>query len=565
MKIFKVKIQNFRGIQNLDWNLNTGDNLICLLGHGDSCKSSILKAIEYVLAPKWNLPLEDTDFYDCNPANEIKIEVTIGDLSDQLREDLVANYRYFKDGEFRNLETKEEDDELVVTACLYVGADLDPFWGIVDSDGNIDEDDRLSISTRKLFNLVRLDREAKNNFHWKYDSPLLKAISKERRKEIKSKLVEIGRNAREGFEKEQLPQEIKDQAHEIEAIASSLAVGHDGFLPNVDIFSADAICLHKGTIPLYMLGDGSKKIASLAIGKYLMKKSSEEDQEGGFLIFDEIENSLEPHRLRYILSSFVKESKESRFQTFLITHSSITIEELGTKEGLYVVRDEGKGEIKVHRISTDCIAAVRANSEALFSKKIIICEGKTEFGILKAFGRFWSHEDLHKKPPEHLGAAILDGKGCNMSKYMEKFQQMKYELCVYKDNDSDDPKISNEAKRLGISVFEYPSSFRTEKIVFSEAPKTLKDSLIELFNLNRIDSENIFELQDSYDQRQIDYIEKKFHDVLRKTPEGYVKGMFRNIDNAQELGEMIIKYWDGFESTSGFKGTIINLEKWIYG
>lgn len=565
MKIRKIKILNFRGIKSLNWNLQPSDNLVCLLGHGDSCKSSILKAVEYALTPKWNLPIEDTDFFDCNTSNEIKIEITIGELSDQLKDELVSSYRYYKDGDFRSLGDKQVDDEQVVTIYLSIGGDLDPFWGVVDSDGNFDTEDRLSVSVRKLFNFVRLDKESNNNFYWKYDSPLLKPISKEKKKEIKLKLVEIGRNARVGFDKSQLPQELKDQAQEIENIASSLAVGHEGFSPNVDIFSAEAICLHRGEIPLYMLGEGSQKIASLAIAKYLMKKSKEEDQEGGFMVFDEIENSLEPHRLRFIISTFLKESNDSKFQTFLTTHSSIAVEELGTKEGLYVVRNSGNGEINIHRITSDCIAAVRTNSEALFSKKIVICEGKTEFGLLKAFGRYWANPEKHNKPPEYLGVSLIDGKGSNMKKYLEKFKDMNYDLCVYKDNDTGDHELSDKAKALGLSVFEYPEGFRTEKIVFSESPKSLQNSLIDLFNTNKIQSEPEIEKQEVYNSSDIDSIESKFHDSPRITPDGTANGMFRNIDNAEELGKLILKHWEDFDSQSGFKKTLCKIESWIYG
>ncbi|QGY44841.1 AAA family ATPase [Maribellus comscasis] len=564
MKVRKIKIQNFRGIKNLDWNLNSNDNLVCLLGHGDSCKSSILKAIEFVFTPKWNLPIKDTDFFDCDSSNNIKIEITVGELSDQLNDELVAFYRYFKDGVFHNLAEKQQGDEKVVTVYLSIGGDLDPFWGIVDNEGNYDEEDRLSVGTRKLFNLVRLDKESHSNFSWKYDSPLLKPLSKEKRKEIKLKLVEIGRNARTAFDQSKLPQELKEQAKEIESIASSLAVGHAGFSPNVDIFSAEAICLHRGDIPMYMLGDGSQKIAALAIARYLMKKSKEEDQDGGFLLFDEFENSLEPHRLRYIISTFLKESRESRFQTFLVTHSSITVEELGTEQGLYIVRNIGEGEIEIHRISRGCIAAVRSTSEALFSKKIVICEGKTEFGLIKAFGRFWAKESQHNKPPEHHGVSIVDGKGSSMKKYLEKFKDMGYDVCVYKDNDTGDHALSDRAKALSLPVFEYQDGFRTEKIIFSESPKSLQDSLIDLYNTNKSGGEPVIDKKSVYNASDIDEIETKFHDRYRMTPDGNAKGMFRNIGHSEELGNMILEHWEDFDAESNFKKTLSNIEAWIY-
>lgn len=527
MKMRNLSIRNFRGIKKLDWTLDKEDNLICLIGHGDSTKSTILKAIEYTLTSKWNLPLVDSDFYNCDPENEIEIEITIGNLPNDLLKQFHANYRYFKDGEFRNLEDKRTDDELVITVLLKINCELDPFWGICDSEGNIDEEDRLLPSTRKVFNLVRLDKESKNTFNWKYDSPLLKFLNKKKKQEIKTSLAIMGRVVRDKFDKTKLPKELQIQAKEIEDIAKILAVGHENFNANVDIFSADTICLHRGTIPLYMLGEGSKKIASLAIGKYLIKKSKEEDSDGGFIIFDEIENSLEPHRLRFIASSFMKDSNDSKFQTFLTTHSSITVEELGTK-GLYVVRNNN-GEISIHKITSDCIAAVRRNAECLFAKKIVICEGKTEFGLLKAFNRHWSKQDQQKIPLQHRGTVLLDGEGSNMKRYIKKFNQMGYELCVYKDNDTDDPKLSNLAKELDIPVFEYPDGYRTEKIVFAESPKKLQNGIVDFFNVNKAEKEDSIKKTENYDQSMVSEIESKLHDSQHKD-DLKPGGMFRNVD-----------------------------------
>lgn len=51
MKIRKLKIKNFRGVSELEWSLpNAG--IFCLIGKGDSAKSTILEAIRYVFYPQ---------------------------------------------------------------------------------------------------------------------------------------------------------------------------------------------------------------------------------------------------------------------------------------------------------------------------------------------------------------------------------------------------------------------------------------------------------------------------------------------------------------------------------
>lgn len=562
MKIRHISIKNFRGIKNLNWALNSNDNLVCLIGHGDSTKSTILKAIEYVYTQKWDLPIVDSDFYNCNPFDPIEIQITVGELSDSLKTEFVSNYRYYNNGNFSNIAEKSSDDVQVITVGLRIEDDLSPFWFICDSDGGIDEDDKLNISDRKQFNLFRLDKESKNTFNWKYDSPLLRYLEKDKRKEIQKELVELGRFARSGFDEDKLPDEIKTQAKEIEIIAKGLAVGHDSFKPNVDIFSADTICLHRGNIPMYMLGAGSQKITALAIAQYLVQKSKEDEFDGGFIIFDEIENSLEPHRMRHITSSFNKNSKDSKFQTILTTHSPMVVQELGAN-GLYVVRNL-EGEISVHRISNDCIKAIRGRTESLFAKKIIICEGKTEFGLLKSFAKYWSEESNHSFPPQHLGVDLLDGAGNEMINYLIQFHQMGYEVCLFKDNDVSTSLLTTEAQNLGVNIYEYPNGFNSEKIIFHEASIGLKHKLMEYYNSNKIESEPDLEIKSRYSEVEIDHISERFHNAKRADTSDR-KGIFRNIDTATELGNLITSEWDSFEDNSGFKTTLKGIEEWIYG
>ncbi len=74
MKIRQISIKNFRGIKELDWKI-AGD-FICLIGAGDSTKSTILEAIEYALSPRWNISFEDTDFYNLEVNQKIEINLT---------------------------------------------------------------------------------------------------------------------------------------------------------------------------------------------------------------------------------------------------------------------------------------------------------------------------------------------------------------------------------------------------------------------------------------------------------------------------------------------------------
>ena len=54
-----VSIRNFRGIKALDWSVPT--RLTCLIGPGDSTKTTVLDAVELALSPKWNVQIDDAD------------------------------------------------------------------------------------------------------------------------------------------------------------------------------------------------------------------------------------------------------------------------------------------------------------------------------------------------------------------------------------------------------------------------------------------------------------------------------------------------------------------------
>ena len=85
MRIRHISIRNFRGIRQLDWTV-PDTSLLCLIGRGDSTKSTILEAIRRAFHPQWNLDFDDADFFQCDPANPICIDIILGNIPDQFRD-----------------------------------------------------------------------------------------------------------------------------------------------------------------------------------------------------------------------------------------------------------------------------------------------------------------------------------------------------------------------------------------------------------------------------------------------------------------------------------------------
>ena len=170
-KIYKLVIKNFRGIKEFSYTFGDFD-LICLVGRGDTGKSTILKAISYVLYPSWNPTFYDTDFYNCETDSPIEIETTLINIPEALlKED---KYGLYIRGV--NKETKEIEDELrdehekALTIKLEIKKDLEPKWYVVNNR----QDSPVSISAydRAKLNTFIISDYLDAHFHWRRGAPL---------------------------------------------------------------------------------------------------------------------------------------------------------------------------------------------------------------------------------------------------------------------------------------------------------------------------------------------------------------------------------------------------------
>jgi hypothetical protein len=168
MQIKQIRIRNFRGIATLDWK--PGSPFCCLIGAGDSGKSTLLDAIEAALSSRWS-SFTEPDFLDCDTTKPIVIEVTAGELSKALKSDerLGLYIRgWTAAGELR--DEPEDDDEPVLTVRLTVDATMEPVWELVCD--RIDEPRTLSNRDRAFFGLVRLAGEDARHLAWGQGSVL---------------------------------------------------------------------------------------------------------------------------------------------------------------------------------------------------------------------------------------------------------------------------------------------------------------------------------------------------------------------------------------------------------
>lgn len=127
-KIRYVEIRNFRGIRHLEWAPNPGIN--CLIGPGDSGKTTILDAIELCMSARRNFDFTDSVFFNLDVSKSITIQVTVGALPDHLMDlDVYGDVlRGFEQTEQELEDEPTKNHEVVLTFQLVVGGT----WSLCD-------------------------------------------------------------------------------------------------------------------------------------------------------------------------------------------------------------------------------------------------------------------------------------------------------------------------------------------------------------------------------------------------------------------------------------------------
>ncbi len=78
-----LEIENFRAVKSLRWLPGPGIN--CLVGPGDSGKSTILDGVDLCLGARRSHSFTDADFHAIEFGQPIRIALTLGDLDDLLK------------------------------------------------------------------------------------------------------------------------------------------------------------------------------------------------------------------------------------------------------------------------------------------------------------------------------------------------------------------------------------------------------------------------------------------------------------------------------------------------
>src|SRR3990172_6618056 len=190
MNIKRLNICHFRGIDRLDWNI--AGRLVCLIGPGDSTKSTILEAIELALTSRRSVSFDDADFYNADTVNPILIEVTVVEVPTDLLADAKFGYLIRGwNGKTGIRDEPQDDDEPLLTIRLSVDETLEPTWLVVND--RHPEGKRISAFDRTKFGVSRIGNYVDWQFSWGQGSALARLM--EQKQDVHSILASARRQA----------------------------------------------------------------------------------------------------------------------------------------------------------------------------------------------------------------------------------------------------------------------------------------------------------------------------------------------------------------------------------
>jgi putative ATP-dependent endonuclease of the OLD family len=459
------------------WTPQPGVN--CLIGPGDSCKTTILDAIELLFTERHNISIDDLDFFNASPTNHICIAAVIVNLPDELLRDnkygLMLGGWNAQASEWRSEPSESDGFHPALTLRLDVDDTLEPVWYIPNHHDPDDKTRRVRYADRKQMAPARLGVYADRHLSWGRSSALSRVGEHPER--LPADLSELLRAARDTFA-ERSAQTFEDVIRTVAPDIERLGVEvRNGLAANLDhtSFSANAsgVALHDGNVPLRCLGTGSSRLAVAAL------QSAESAGRHLFLV-DELEFGLEPHRIS-LLVSHLRKRVEANGQVFVTTHSTTTLREVRFKEVFLCRRDARTGVVTVASVSnteTPLLSAkqyVRDKGDALLARSILVCEGQTEIALLKGYA------EGTEKHFQQYNVALVDGGGSSSPDVAVHFSRLGYRTALLTDSDSPPTAAQKKAMaEVSLPHFDWGDGRCTEQELFMGTPVETRRALLRL-------------------------------------------------------------------------------------
>lgn len=287
---------------------------------------------------------------------------------------------------------------------------------------------------------------------------------------------------------------------------------------------------------------------------------------GGITLIDEIEQGLEPDRVKKLVNLIKTTAINTNSQIFITTHSNNVITELGADNIFIIRRDSKEGIQTAKEVSIELNNVVRACSEAFFARKVIVCEGKTEVGICRAMESYLGEIDNHVM--SYYGCVAIEGNGSTFAKYSKSFKDLGFEILTFCDSDRDCSPSKDELSNNGIELCDCEEGNSIEKQVFKDLPYSTIKEIVDYVIKEKYDSdENSFIASAKANNTAFPDNWKEYDDngLVRKTLANLsaVKEWFKRIDRGEELGKIIFRYFKNLSDETHLKQQLNQIIRWV--
>ena len=467
VQIAKIQINNFRGIRQLAWLPKPGIN--CLVGPGDSGKSTVLQAIDWCIGSRRTLPLTDADFHRTDVRCPIRITVTVGCLDDRLRN--LDTYGLYVRG-FDPATGAIEDEpgvnlEDVLSVQLIVTDDLDPNWALVSERAaaqgvsrNLNWHDRLRLAPAWIGSF------ASRNLSWQPGSILTK-ISEER-SNVSQALVAAAREARQHFGTAAAPDFMSALSTVRE---TALQLGIPGAATATAMLDAQSVSPKDGAISLH--DETGVPLRNLSLGSARLLVAGLQGRtaaDSAVVLVDEVEHGLEPHRIARFLVALGAKTQSPTSQVFMTTHSPVVLRELDAEQ-IHVVRNCDDHEVlwAGHR-DRRFQGPLRRFAEAFLGVSVLVCEGATEVGLVRGIDLY--RDAQTQRSLMAAGTVLVDAGGVdNIYGIAASFVCLGYRTAVLRDDDkTPHAEAEQEFQSGGGHVYRWSPGQALEDELFSGVP-----------------------------------------------------------------------------------------------
>lgn len=475
-KIRHIKITNFRALKNFEWHPSSGLN--CIVGPGDSGKSTIIDAIDLALGPRQSKVFSDADFHLLDTTEPIQIEVTVGDLADPLKN--YEKYDLFLRG-FDSANRTIHDEpgnglEDVLTLRLTIGSDLDPIWSLHSARAEAQGREKsLSWGDRVLLAGTRIGNVADYHLSWRKGA-VLNRIGDER-PNTTSAIAEAKRAARKAFGDE-AHDDLADVLQVVSEAASTLGVPLDGELQA--LLNANSISMSGGTIsvhdgkglPLSSLGLGSGR---LLVAGLLDKARTGSD----LILVDELEHGLEPHRIMRFLDAIGAKDPKEKTQSFVTSHSPVVLRELSATQLFRIFALNGSHHAMSAQYDSASQGALRSFPDAFLAKSVLLCEGATEVGFLRGLDQHFVSQK--QSSIFASGVTLVDTRGISKLYHpAPTLQNLQYRVAAFRDDDVPPDMAAEMAFQVNSGVtFKWAAGQKIEAAIFRSGGQNLVGQIVE--------------------------------------------------------------------------------------